>query len=185
MPANASLPAVEVLLAQAIAQLNAGQRSDAQALCAQAMAQHAPHPGVLQLVALLQLHSGKAEQALALAQASLALRPQHPPTEGLAAEACFALAVQRQDAHDLPGAEQALRSLLRLQPPPEAQMKALVNLGIVLQERGALAEALQAYGQAYRLQPDCLGRIAHALAAAPQGQLWLDLDGLRRALQRA
>ena len=43
-------------------------------------------------------------------------------------------------------------------------------------------EAMRAYGRAYRLREDCFGRVAHALAAANVGRLWLNLDVLRNTL---
>ncbi len=197
---------VEALLALAIQQVNAGERERAKQLCEQAAATHAPHPAVMQLQALMALQDGKAKYAHELATTSLALRPAHPPTLRVAADAArvaglleqaehwysqllhvqgnqadvwFQLALVRQDLRDLSGAAQALREVLRLAP---ANMEAEVNLGIVLQESGAMQEAMRAYGRAYRLRGECFGRIAHALAAAPTGKLWLNLDELRDAL---
>jgi hypothetical protein len=53
----------------------------------------------------------------------------------------------------------------------------------VLQEAGRMVEAMRAYGRAYRLREGSFGRIAHALSAAPMGQLWPDLDALGDALR--
>lgn len=197
---------VEDLLGLAIRHVNAGQRDRARLLCAEAQTLHPPHPAVLQLLAVLALQDGDPALAARHAEASLALRPDHPPTLVLAgtaqqqcglwpaallnltratglqpkhADAWFTLALARQDGADLNGAAQALRRVLALAPQ---RADAALNLGIVLQDLGLTDEALQAYGCAYRLLPGSFGRIAHALAAAPQGKLWLDLDALRSAL---
>ena len=200
---------VESLLALAINHVNAGQREQAKRLCALAQATHPAHPAVQQLLAVLALQDGDAPGARRHAEASLAQRPGHPPTlllAGQAQHACgvlhaalqsfeqaaaampgdshawFQIALVRQDLRDLTGAENALRRVLQLAP---ARADALVNLGIVLQERGQLDAALQAYGRAYALRDDTFGRIAHALASGNVGRLWLDLNALRVTLQRA
>lgn len=113
----------------------------------------------------------EAEAAQALRQAA-ALAPAHG---GI----WFELALLLQDLRDYEGAADALRQVLRVSPP-RAEVE--VNLGIVLQEVGRVDEAMQAYGRAYRLNADTFGRIAHALATAPAGRLWLDLEDLRAAL---
>ena len=111
-----------------------------------------------------------AEAAL---EATIALAPDH-------AQAWFALALVRQDLRDFTGAARALRQLL-LVAPPRAEVE--VNLGIVLQEASDVDGAWRAYGRAYRLREDSFGRIAHALAASGNGQLWLDLAALRDHLR--
>ena len=88
----------------------------------------------------------------------------------------------RHDLRDLEGAAQALRRVLQLAP---TRADAQVNLGIVLQESGRLDDAVRAYGRAYRQHAETFGRIAHALAAANVGRLWLDLDELRATLRNA
>ena len=98
------------------------------------------------------------------------------------ADAWFQLALVRQDLRDLSGAAEALRRVLRLMPE---RAEAEVNLGLVLQDSGRIDEAMRAYGRAYRLREDCFGRIAHALAAANVGRLWLELDELRAGLRSA
>ncbi|MDN6886026.1 tetratricopeptide repeat protein [Variovorax sp. CAN2819] len=116
----------------------------------------------------------EAEAARALRRAA-ALAPAHG---GI----WFELALVLQDLRDFDGAAEALRQVLRVSPP-RAEVE--VNLGIVLQEAGRMEEAMQAYGRACRLNADTFGRIAHALATAPTGRLWLDLDELRAALLAA
>ena len=95
------------------------------------------------------------------------------------ADVWFQLALVRQDLRDLDGAVQALRRVLQLAPE---RADAEVNLGIALQESGRIDQALSAYGRAYRLRADTFGRIAHALAAANVGRVWLNLDELRDLL---
>ena len=95
-------------------------------------------------------------------------------------EAWFALALALHDLRDLAGAEAALRQVL-MRVPPRAEVE--VNLGVVLQDAGRIDEAMRAYGRAYRLNEDSFGRIAHALAAANVGRLWLALDALRETLR--
>lgn len=176
-----ALVAVEALLALAIRHVNAGQRDRARVLCDQAVASHPPHPAVQQLLAVLCLHAGDAANAGVHAEASLALRPGHPPTLTIANDAWFQRALTLHDQRDLAGAADALRRVLQRDP---ARAEAEVNLGIVLQEAGDIDAAMRAYGRAYRLREDSFGRIAHALANAQVGRLWLDLDALRGELRR-
>jgi cytochrome c-type biogenesis protein CcmH/NrfG len=69
---------------------------------------------------------------------------------------------------------------VELQPDvPEAH----VNLGLNLQRSGDLEAAMDSYRQAVRLRGDTFGRIAQALTSAKKGQLWLNLDRLRRSLE--
>ena len=123
----------------------------------------------LALTAIASTDGVAAERALG---SVVALQPDH-------ADAWFRLALLRQDRRDWDGAATALRQVLALQPE---RVEAEVNLGIVLQDAGHTEEALRAYGRAFRRRPETFGRIAHALAAAPHGEVWLDLDGLRRVL---
>ena len=60
--------------------------------------------------------------------------------------------------------------------------EAAVNLGTCHQESGDMAAAKMAYRLALRLRPDTFGRVAQALAAAPMGEVWLDLAALRHSL---
>jgi tetratricopeptide (TPR) repeat protein len=171
---------VEELLGLAIRHVNAGQRERARLLCEQAVARHPPHPAVQQLLAVISLQDGDAAAAVELAAASLALRPGHAPTLRLAADAWFQLSLARHDAGDLAGEALALREVLRFAPE---RVEAEVNLGIALQDGGQIDEAMRAYGRAYRAREDTFGRIAHALASANVGRLWLSLDELRIALR--
>jgi tetratricopeptide (TPR) repeat protein len=202
-------PSIEELLDLAIRHVNAGQAERARMLCEHAAATHPPHAAVHQLLAVLDLQRDHVPQARQHAAASLALRPDHVPTLLVAhdaaraagawsdallaleqvvrlapdhAQAWFQLSLLRQDLHQLPGAADALRTVLQLDPQ---RADAAVNLGIVLQESGCVDEAMRAYGQAYRLREDTFGRIAHALSTPSAGRLWLSLDALRAALRAA
>ncbi len=173
---------VEELLSLAIRHVNAGQRERARLLCEHAAATHPPHPAVQQLLAVITLQQGEAATAAELAAASLALRPGHAPTLRVAADAWFQLSLARHAAGDLAGEAQALRDVLRFAPN---RVEAEVNLGIALQDEGKIDDAMRAYGRAYRAREDTFGRIAHALASANVGRMWLDLDDLRAALRSA
>lgn len=208
-PDNSLTASAESLLALAIGHVNAGRRGQAKAACTLAESAHPAHPAVRQLLAVLALQDGDSHGARRHAEASLALRPGHSPTLLLAAQAqhaCgalyaalhsfeqlalttpsdhpvwFQIALIRQDLHDLAGAESALRRVLQLAP---TRADAWVNLGIVLQAQGQLDAALQAYGRAYVLRDDTFGRIAHALASANVGRVWLDLGTLRATLRQS
>lgn len=98
-----------------------------------------------------------------------------------AVPAWFALGQVRQDLGRLAGAEEALRQLRKI-APPRAEVE--LNLAIVLQEAGRLDEAIQLYASAWRLNPATFGRIAHSLANARSGRMWLDREALRETLRR-
>ncbi len=201
-------PPITDLIDLAIRLVNAGQRERARIVCEQAVATHAPHPAVHQLLAVMDLEAGRVAEARRHAALSLTLRRDHVPTLLVAgdaalaerdleaasqaferavavvpdhAEAWFKASLVRQDLGDLDGAVAALRRVLQLKPD---RVDALVNLGIVLQESGRLDEALRAYGRAFRLREETFGRIAHALATPNVGRLWLRLDDLRDELRR-
>jgi tetratricopeptide (TPR) repeat protein len=200
-------PQITDLIALSIRLVNANQPGRARIVCDQALAMFEPHPAVHQLLAVLDLQDGHFAQARAHAVRSLTLRPDHVPTllvMGDAAlaqhdvraasqsferavqlapgdpEAWFKAALARQDLHDLDGAIAALERVLAASPE---RVDALVNYGIVLQERGRMDEALRAYGRAFRLREQTFGRIAHALATPGTGRLWLNLDDLRAELR--
>jgi len=182
MPTPPATFSIEDLLGLAIRHVNAGQRDRARQLCEQAVATYPPHPAVQQLLAVMALQDGDVTAATDLAATSLTLRPGHAPTVALAAEAWFQRSLARHDEGDLTGEVNALREVLRLSPE---RAEAEVNLGIALQDGGAIDAAMHAYGRAYRLREDTFGRIAHALATPNVGRLWLDLDALRAALRAA
>jgi tetratricopeptide (TPR) repeat protein len=96
-------------------------------------------------------------------------------------DALFALGLLYQDRRDFAAAAGAYERALAVRP---AFAEAAVNLGICRQETGDLAAAKAAYGIAMNVQPDTFGRIAQALAAAPVGEVWLDVMALRGSLAR-
>jgi tetratricopeptide (TPR) repeat protein len=118
--------------------------------------------------------AGRAADSVVVLERAAAIAPGR-------ADVWFELGLVRQDLRDYEGAAEALRVVLQLAPRAEVE----VNLGIVLQEAGRLDEAMRAYWRAYRLREETFGRIAHALATARTGCLWLDLDQLRSRLQAA
>jgi len=169
-------------LAQAIAAVNAGRREQARAVCEQLLGVAPGHPAVHQLLALIALDEGDAMAAQRHAEASLASRQGHPPTLAVAAKAAFAVALAAHARGDTAQEEAALRRALGHEPQ---MVEAEVNLGIVLQSRGALDAAMAHYGRAFVQRPDAFGRIAHALASEPRGAVWLEADALRSALREA
>ena len=95
------------------------------------------------------------------------------------ARAWFLLGVSSADAGLSDAAAEAYRRALAIEP---SLAEAAVNLGTLLQESRDLAGAKAAYGEALRLRPDTFGRIAQAMTTSPKGELWLDLEALRRDL---
>ena len=91
----------------------------------------------------------------------------------------FDLGLARQDRARPRRRRAAYRKALDKKPD---HAEAALNLGTVLQEKGDLDGAMQAYAQAYRLRPQTFGTIAMALTSAPHGRLWLDEASLRRSL---
>ena len=132
-------------------------------------------PGICLALGTLQRQCGQLQAASQMLERAAGLAPNH-------ADTWFELALVRQDLRDLDGAARALRRVLQLMPN---RADAQVNLGIVLQDSGHIDEAMRAYGRGYRLHKDSFGRIAHALGAASVGRIWLDLNGLRVALQNS
>jgi hypothetical protein len=57
-----------------------------------------------------------------------------------------------------------------------------VNLGVALQQAGKFDAATDCYRAAISARPDTFSRIAQALPSTRKGQLWLDLNKLRRSL---
>jgi tetratricopeptide (TPR) repeat protein len=94
-------------------------------------------------------------------------------------EARFALGLIRQDQREHTAAAEAYRRALDIRPD---LAEAAVNLGICYQELGNLPQAKALYRRALDVRPDSFGRIAQALAAAPVGEVWLDVAELRRSL---
>ena len=94
-------------------------------------------------------------------------------------EARFALGLIRQDQREHTAAAEAYRRALDIRPD---LAEAAVNLGICYQELGNLPQAKALYRRALDVRPDSFGRIAQALAAAPFGEVWLDVAELRRSL---
>jgi tetratricopeptide (TPR) repeat protein len=95
------------------------------------------------------------------------------------ADAWFALALVRQDQRDVAAAAEAYRHALDMRPD---FAEAAVNLGACYQEIGDVGAAKANYRLALRLKPETFGRIAQALAAAPVGEVWLDVAALRKSL---
>jgi tetratricopeptide (TPR) repeat protein len=95
------------------------------------------------------------------------------------ADAWFALALVRQDQRDFAAAAEAYRRALEIRPD---FAEAAVNLGTCHQEIGDVGMAKASYRLALRLKPQTFGRIAQALAAAPIGEVWLDVAALRKSL---
>ncbi len=116
--------------------------------------------------------TGDTEGASAALERAAALAPN-------SSEAWFALGLVRHDKRDLESAADAYHRALELRPD---LAEAAVNLGICRQETGDLTAAKAAYQLALRVRPDTFGRIAQALAAAPTGEVWLDLAALRDSL---
>lgn len=116
--------------------------------------------------------TGDIESAAAALERAAALSPD-------SSEAWFAVGLVRQDKRDFGRAAQAYRRALDLRPD---LAEAAVNLGICHQESGDMTAAKTAYRLALALRSDTFGRIAQALAAAPSGEVWLDLEALRRSL---
>jgi len=138
-----------------------------------AAADHASDSGeaMLKLGMCLRRMSDTERAAVALERA-VALAPDNN-------DAWFAAGLVRQDQREFGSAADAYRRTLELQPD---LAEAAVNLGICHQENRDMAAAKTAYRLALKLRPDTFGRVAQALAAAPMGEVWLDLAALRHSL---
>ncbi|MGA8653070.1 MAG: tetratricopeptide repeat protein, partial [Xanthobacteraceae bacterium] len=123
---------------------------------------------------LCERRTGNAERAATAVSRAVALAPSN-------SDAWFALGLVEQDRHDFRAAADAYRRALEIRAD---FVEAAVNLGTSLQEIGDIAAAKAAYRLALRLRPDTFGRIAQALAAAPKGEIWLDIAALRNSLAR-
>ena len=138
-----------------------------------AAADHASDSGeaMLKLGLCLRRMSDTERAAVALERA-VALAPDN-------SDAWFAAGLVRQDQREFGSAADAYRRTLELQPD---LAEAAVNLGICHQENRDMAAAKTAYRLALKLRPGTFGRVAQALAAAPMGEVWLDLAALRHSL---
>ena len=92
----------------------------------------------------------------------------------------FALSLVLQDLRQT---DLAARALERVQALKPNHVEAAVNLGLLRQAQGDLDAAMLSYGQAYRQQPETLGRIAHALCSLPCGAMWSEQRALESALR--
>lgn len=110
------------------------------------------------------------------ARAAFAEAAAHDPTS---VRARFLLGAAAQDVGDFAAAAAAYEAALALDPQLG---EAALNLGTVRQAMGNLDGARAAYGRAARLRLDGFGRSAQALTTESNGELWLDLGALRRAL---
>src|ERR1700728_317653 len=115
---------------------------------------------------------GDEEDAATTIERAVALAPG-------SSDAWFAAGLVRQDKGNFGFAADAYRHALELRPD---FAEAAVNLGICHQEVGDMVAAKAAYRLAMTLRPDTFGRVAQALAAAPMGEVWLDLAALRLEL---
>lgn len=94
-------------------------------------------------------------------------------------DAWFAFALVKHDQRDFAVAADAYRRVLEIRPD---FVEAAVNLGTCYQDIGDIAAAKASYRLALQLRPETFGRIAQALAAAPTGEVWLDVAALRNSL---
>jgi tetratricopeptide (TPR) repeat protein len=93
--------------------------------------------------------------------------------------AWFNLGLLHQNAGRFEEAESAYHRVLELQANHD---QTHLNLATLLQETGKLDEAWPHYRAAYASNPAGLGRIANALTSAPQGKMFLNLEGLKSHL---
>jgi len=121
---------------------------------------------------LCERRSGNAEHAAASVARAVALAPTN-------SNAWFVLGLVQQDKRNFAAAADAYRRALEILPD---FAEAAVNLGTCHQETGDIAAAKAAYRVALQLRPETIGRIAQALAAAPTGEVWLDVSALRDSL---
>ena len=136
-----------------------------------------PESARLLAAALLRLGLLRRQQGnIVAAEVALARALSLDPEQ---ARAAFALGLIRQDRRDHEGAAAAYRAALAARPK---FYEAALNLGIALQEARQFEAAMAAYAQCYRLNEASFGRIAQAVAAAPVGRLWLDLERFRADL---
>lgn len=165
-------PSFEILLEQARTFDAAGDRN--RAVDAWRAANHAnpASPEAAARLGRLLFEDGLLRDAAAVLEAV--------PASGRTACLWFDLGLVKQDLHDLTGAADAYRKVLEQQP---GNAEAAVNLGIVLQDMRDIDGAVAAYRTAYGVQPETFGVIAMSLTSAPQGQLWLDREALKRMLK--
>src|SRR6201996_1593019 len=71
----------------------------------------------------------------------------------------FDLGLARQDRRDHDGAAAAYRKACEIRPD---HAEAALNLGVVLQQLGAIDDAMRAYARAYRVRPSTFGTLALA-----------------------
>jgi len=170
--ANRAAPSVELSMRRG-ALLNAlGRVAEAIEAFREAQALQADNFDAAMQLALAYRRLGDFETARQTVERAVTLDPG-------SAKAWFALGLVAEKQRDWPASIAAYRRALAAQPD---LAEAAVNLGIVLQESGDLTAARQAYCNALNIRPDTFGRIAQALSAAPTGELWLDLQSLRRSL---
>ena len=152
---------LDSLFATATDHLNAGRLKEAGALYQQILSERPDHAPSLHLLGVVALQIGQAQLAVNLIGAATEQDPGVPAYRNDLGEALRLLG-------DAEGAAACFEALIRLKPDHAG---AHVNLGIVRQQQGRLAEALTLYERAVALKP-----------AMPEA--WTDLGALLLQLQR-
>ncbi|MFO1395978.1 MAG: tetratricopeptide repeat protein [Burkholderiales bacterium] len=163
------------LVRRALASLRAGNASEAERLCREALAHDAQCAGALRLLAGIAQRSGRIEDALPLADAAVAADPQN--VEGHLVQASLRNAAGRfADA-----AQSAARGLALRPDMPEA----LVLHGLALHRLGQQAEALADYERALAARADYLPALVNRAAALKDLERFADaLAGYDAVLAR-
>ena len=152
---------IETRFAAACDHLNAGRLKEAGALYQQILAERPEHAPSLHLLGVVALQIGQGPLAVNLIRAAAETDPTVPAYRNDLGEAL-------RLTGDAEGAARCFEAVIALKPDHAG---AHVNLGIVRQQQGRLAEALTLYERAVALNP-----------ALPEA--WIDLGALLLQLRR-
>jgi tetratricopeptide (TPR) repeat protein len=152
--------------------LTLGRRSEALPAFRRAAALGNTSEEILLPLALGLRHAGALQEAREQLDHLAVAMPQN-------ASVLFSLGLVCDDLGDGLAAIAAYRRCIEAQPN---FAEAHVNLGLAIQQSGNMEAAMDCYRRAVRLAPDTFGRIAQALCSQRRGQIWLNLNRLRRSL---
>lgn len=170
--ASALPPALQTLLGQAVALMNAGKLAEAETILASASRQYPDHPDVLQFLGVCTRRAGRAAEAIGFFEQSLKHNPRQPAVLSNLGGALLSAGRPAE-------AIERFQAALTLDPN---FAQAAYNLGLALIQTGRFPEAVEPLTRAAALSPQA-AQVHEALGITltRSGQAGKALDALEKA----